>query len=61
MRLSLALDERTHRDRAFEVKGNIFVIDPFTAQVMPPVLRVRYDREYDSFFVERDANEDGFC
>lgn len=60
MRFSLALDERNHRDKVFEVKDSVFVVDPFTAQVLPSPVRVRYDREYDSFYIER-PDEDGFC
>ncbi|MCY0875904.1 MAG: hypothetical protein OWT28_06520 [Firmicutes bacterium] len=43
------------------MKGNVFVVDAFTAQVMPSPIHVRYDREYDSFYIDRGQDDDGFC
>lgn len=61
MRFTLALDERTTRDKLFEVKGVPFVMDSFTAQIVRPPLTIVYDKEFDSFTVLRPDSLDGGC
>ncbi|MCY0901483.1 MAG: hypothetical protein OWU32_04765 [Firmicutes bacterium] len=61
MRLSLALDERSDRDKQFLVQGVSFVLDAFTAQVLQPPLTIVYDPEYDSFSVLQPGQSESGC